>query len=91
MKIGLRNSEFEALGIKIQCLSETIPMETTITCSYQEIEIPLYKISSRSLVENKMKLNSDKCKELRISFARNQTEFSPVIFSSLSSMQNYSA
>ena len=29
--------------------------------------------------ENKMKLNSDKCKELRISFARNQTEFSPVI------------
>ena len=26
-----------------------------------------------------MKLNSDKCKELRISFARNQTEFSPVI------------
>ena len=29
--------------------------------------------------ENKMKFNSDKCKELRISFARNQTEFSPVI------------
>ena len=26
-----------------------------------------------------MMLNSDKCKELRISFARNQTEFSPVI------------
>ena len=26
-----------------------------------------------------MKLNSDKCKELRISFARNLTEFSPVI------------
>ena len=26
-----------------------------------------------------MKLNSDKCKELRISFARNQTEFSQVI------------
>ena len=29
--------------------------------------------------ESKMKLNSDKCKELRISFARNQTEFSAVI------------
>ena len=29
--------------------------------------------------ENKIKLNSDKCKELRIPFARNQTEFSPVI------------
>lgn len=46
MKIGLRNSEFEALGVKIQCLSETIPMETTISFSYQdvqEIEIPLYE------------------------------------------------
>ena len=42
-----------------------------------------------------MKLNSDKCKELRISCARNQTEFSPVIVNGkglrLSSMQNYSA
>jgi hypothetical protein len=28
---------------------------------------------------NKMKLNTDKCKELRISFAKNPREFSPVI------------
>ena len=29
--------------------------------------------------DNKMKLNSDKCKELRISFSRTQRDFSPVI------------
>ena len=44
MKIGLRNSEFEALWIKMQYLSETIPMETTLTFSFQEIVIPLYDI-----------------------------------------------
>ena len=33
---------------------------------------------------NRVKLNSDKCKELRISFARDQPEFQPILLNGMS-------
>ena len=32
---------------------------------------------------NRVKLNSDKCKELRISFARDQPEFQPILLNGM--------